>query len=171
MKIPNFVRRILNGYDADIRPLMEATVYDDLRKGRESQGDLSEEDFCGFKAEASAFFFYERREEDSVWSTYFAPTFTATRNDGVEVRIPNIEEFNADTIGHWEMRAAEARHPVLRARYADLVWDLKRRITQQRPDVKFACIAIDAYIEAVQNGLHTMEIEGVHRLERPWTCP
>ena len=166
MKIPDFVRHILDAYDADIKPLMEAQVHDALSGARKAQGDLSDEDFRGFKAEASAFFFHERRDEDSVWGTYFAPTFTATAQDGSEIRIPNIAEFDADTVAHWERRAGEAKHPVLRARYADLVWDLKRAIAGERPDIKFAHIAIDAYVEAARKTLYGMGIEGIHWLER-----
>lgn len=166
MQNPEFVRQVLDGYDADIKPLMEAQVHDALRVAREKHGNVSKEEFEAFRAEGSAFFFYERRDEDSVWGTYFAPTFTATRRDGIEVRIPNIEELDGAVVAHWEQRAEQAKHPVLRARYADLVWDLKQKITQQRADVKFARMAIDAYLEAARNKLFTMDIEGVHWLER-----
>jgi lysyl-tRNA synthetase class 1 len=47
---------------------------------------------------------------------------------------------------------------MMRARYADLVWDLKRAITQQKPNPEFARIAIDSYIEAADKKFYPMEM-------------
>jgi hypothetical protein len=98
MEIPQFVKDVLYRFESNVRALMEAEVYDAIGSARGSQGDLSEEDFEGMNAEASAFLFCCRREEDSPWGTYFAPTFTGIKNDGTEVRNPDIANLSVDVI-------------------------------------------------------------------------
>src|SRR4051812_34614862 len=39
-------------------------------------------------------------------------------------------------------------HPILRARYADLAWDMSRAIAEASPNPEMARVAIDAYIES-----------------------
>src|SRR5262249_22671672 len=105
MKIPQFVQDVLGKFEADVRPVMEAEVYDSLYSARGTQGDLSNEDFEGFRAEISAFIFDRRPDEDSPWGTYFAPTFTGTKTDGTVVRNPDIAELSANVVSHWQKRA------------------------------------------------------------------
>src|SRR5262245_58178251 len=105
MKIPQFVGDVLNRFERDVHPVMEVEVFEALNNARRSQGDLTEEDFEGFRAEASAFLFDSRRAEDSPWKTYFAPTFTGVKADNTEVRNPDIAELSAEVVAHWEMRA------------------------------------------------------------------
>ena len=166
MQIPDFVRNALETFEKQTSPFNEAEVYGAIISVRKGMGDLSEDDFEGFLSEASAFLFYERRDCDSVWGTYFAPTFTATTLDGKEVRNPDVAQFKASVVEHWEHRTGETKNPVLRARYADLVWDLKKVISGKAAEAEFARIAIDAYIEAVERSFHTIEIESIQWLER-----
>jgi hypothetical protein len=49
-------------------------------------------------------------------------------------------------IDHWAERARRITHPVLKARYADLVWDLAPAIARSRRDADMARLAIDAYL-------------------------
>lgn len=166
MKTPGFVNVVLGQFENQTESFNEAQVFDALRTARESYGDFTDEDFKGFQAEVSAFFFYERRNCDSPWGTYFAPTFTGTRTDGTTVNSPDIKELDTEVVAHWEARAKESKNPVLRARYADLVWDLSRPITDQRPDVQYARIAIDSYLEAAERGFYTIEVGGIQSIER-----
>jgi hypothetical protein len=64
------------------------------------------------------------------------------------------------------MRADEARHPVLRARYSDLVWDLKRVATGKHPDFRLAHPAIDSYLEALGQRLYREAIHGISRAKQ-----
>jgi len=89
-----------------------------------------------------------------------------TTNAGTEMRVPDIKELDNEVVVHWEGRAQSANDPVMRARYADVVWDLKRAITNERASHKFAQIAVDAYLQATQKRFYTMEIEAVHWLKR-----
>ena len=166
MKVPKFVRDLLEHYEGKTEPFNEVEVYDALGNARKSCPDLTEEEFRGFRAEASAFFFHERRHRDSVWGTYFAPMFTGTTSDGTQVHSPDIRELNPEVTAYWEERAKKCKHPVLRARYADLVWDLTQSITGQRPNVEFARLAIDSYLEATDRAFYTIAIHGIRWCER-----
>ena len=100
-------------------------------------------------AESAAMRFYRRADgEASVWGTTYGPMTSATREDGTPFYAPDIEEANAETIEYWKRRSLESKHPILRARYSDLVWDFSRVVANQKPDVSFARLAIDAYVEA-----------------------
>ena len=57
-------------------------------------------------------------------------------------------------------------HPVLRARYADAVWDLKRKVTTLAPDVRFARVAIDSYLECFLAGLADLPMAAPRYLKR-----
>lgn len=163
---PSWVTDVLEVFERQSTPFNEAEVYGALVAARKPMGDLSEPDFDAFRAEASAFFFYERRNRDSVWGTYFAPTFTATTNDGREVRNPDIADLGPHVIEYWEGRARTVQNPVMRARYSDLVWDLGKSMTGKSPDVEFARLAIDAYIESAERNFHTIEIQSIQSLQR-----
>jgi hypothetical protein len=73
--------------------------------------------------EISAFLYMpSTKPGGSVWGTYFAPSMTATTKEGAEVNSPDITREDEATIAYWANRSDEAHHPILRARYADLVW-------------------------------------------------
>jgi lysyl-tRNA synthetase class 1 len=64
-----------------------------------------------------------RGSETSVWGTRFGPSASGTRDDGKPFYVPDIATADADFVCHWSSRANEMTHPILKARYADLVWD------------------------------------------------
>jgi hypothetical protein len=110
--------------------------------------------------------FMERAEDDSVWGTYFAPIFEGTRADGEKVRSPDIGDLDAETVAHWKERAKDVANPLMRARYADCVWDLERAICGEKPAHEFARIAATAYIEAAERNKYKTDINGVEWLAR-----
>lgn len=105
---------------------------------------------------------FERR---SAWGTYWAELASGTGQDGRRVYIPNADDVAPDIVEHWIARAGAAAHPALRARYADLAWDLGgylRKRGRQVSDAALSAIrvpvgvahqAIDSYLEVVQRQL------------------
>ncbi|MGH9688208.1 MAG: DUF4209 domain-containing protein [Candidatus Acidiferrales bacterium] len=166
MKVPTWARDVLTRFDGWTDPHQEVEIAEALSAVRNSQADLSDEDWKGFVAEHSAFLFRGKRGKDSVWGTYFAPFSSAKRKNGDDVYFPDIKNLDAESVAHWESRAAESQNPVMRARYADLVWDLKPAITGERPNVHFARIAVDSYLEAADRGFSPMEVVGIKWLGR-----
>ncbi len=75
------------------------------------------------------------------WSTHFGPHFT--RGEHQE---PDLANVDASVLAYWGRRMGEAKHPLLRARYADLVWDLSQPATSVRPSIEAARTAVDAYV-------------------------
>jgi lysyl-tRNA synthetase class 1 len=54
----------------------------------------------------------------------------------------------------------------MRARYSDLVWDLKRAITGQRATPDYARTAIDSYLKAADEKFYSIEVVGIQWLGR-----
>ncbi|MFZ3264602.1 MAG: DUF4209 domain-containing protein [Terriglobales bacterium] len=167
MKIPGWAQNVVSSFEHRTEPpYLACEIADALLGVRKSQGNLSDEDWKGFLAEWSAFFFLERRREDSVWGTHFAPWSSGKKDDGTDFFSPDIRELGADTVAHWEERARTCANPVMRARYSDLVWDLKRAITGQRSNPDYARTAIDSYLKAAEEKFYPMEVVGIQWLGR-----
>jgi hypothetical protein len=104
------------------------------------------------RAEFLAFSFIGNQVESADGlGTYFRPRFTEVSPDGSIS--PDISQLTPEIIDHWRMRSTLARHPVLRARYADLCWVLGKKVTGGREKVGVARTAIDGYLEAVNSNL------------------
>lgn len=166
MNIPGWVRQELARFEEATEPHMETELSDALRALANAHPDMSEQDLKGYHAEWSAFLFYARPDEDSVWGTYFAPMMTRKRKDGTEFHAPDLKDIDGEVVAYWEGRTRTVGNSMMRARYADLVWDLKSIITHERPSYEFAQIAIDSYLNATEKQLFTMVMEGVGWLQR-----
>jgi hypothetical protein len=166
MTIPEWVEAIIATFDQETKPHNELTVMEAMDRTRKSKGDLSDEDFKGYLVERSAFLFIEYRNRPCPWNTYFGPMGSGTRPDGEQVFWPDIKDINAEIIAHWEIRAKSIHDSVMKARYADLIWNFKQLVTEQKPSVEYARIACDAYLESVKEHRYTMPIEGVHWAQR-----
>jgi len=166
MKIPDWVQQVLSRFEEATEPHMEVELSDALRNAVNGYPNLSAEDSKGYYAEWAAFLFLGRPDKDSVWNTYFGPMMTAMRQDGAEFRSPDIKDLDAEVVAYWEGRARSVRNPVMRARYADIVWDFKRAITKEGPSHEYAQIAIDAYLDATEKRRYKMDFEGVSWLRR-----
>ncbi|MCC7497089.1 MAG: DUF4209 domain-containing protein [Bryobacterales bacterium] len=128
---------------------------------------LSPEERKGAWAESAAFNFMARiGDTPNPWDTHFGPVFSGTKNDGAPFYVPDLAEVDRDIISHWEERSTAAKHPMLRARYSDLVWDFKRTAIGENPAVAFAQRACDAYLEVVDAGIYKEPIHGVLYLQR-----
>jgi lysyl-tRNA synthetase class 1 len=93
-------------------------------------------------AERWAFHFHPQAPgERSCWNTHFGPTV-----EWGDVRNPDIAWVDEAVIRYWERRMAAAKHPLLRARYADLVWDLSKPACGLKPPIEAARTAIDSYV-------------------------
>lgn len=114
---------------------------------------LSEVHRRGLWAERAAFGFNTHPTPDGgPWGTYFQPVMSGQRQDGTWVHSPDLADADVEIIDYWSRRARSAKHPVLVARYADLVWDATRFVTEgkRKPDVASARLAIDSYVVAAR---------------------
>jgi hypothetical protein len=146
LTIPTITRDVLNAFESSTEPTVDYELSSKL-SGLHQVTGLTEDERKGAWAEAAAFNFMPSKE--SPWGTHFGPVFAATKPDGTPVYGPDVKEIDAAIIAHWEERSAQTSHPVMQARYADLVWDLKKTVTGEEPSVAFAQRAIDTYLAGV----------------------
>jgi len=151
LTIPASTRSILDAIDAARQPTVDYEVASQL-SGLQNADDLTDLERKGAWAEASAFTFLAT--EESPWGTHYGPGFIASKNDGTPYYAPDIVEIDEEIITHWEQRSEAAQHPVLRARYADVVWDLKKRAINKPAGVQYAHRAIDAYLDGITAQLY-----------------
>ncbi len=151
-QLPEEIRRLLDELDRPEQTLSEPNVARQVQT-RCGSG-LDERPNAAVRAEIDALLFVVPTgagEEEEP--TYFRPRATGTDESGNPRCFPDRRNVTAAVIEYWRSRCQEARHPILRARYADLVWDLTREATGTPPDVCMARIAIDAYLDAVDRKL------------------
>jgi hypothetical protein len=63
---------------------------------------------------------------------------TATQENGEPFYAPDVSDADLATVHYWSRRSGESGHPILRARYADIEWDLGRLIDKKSSDVNRA---------------------------------
>jgi hypothetical protein len=165
-KLQEAVHSVLDQFDSVTETFWEVAVTDALRPLPDEIPPSSQVDRDIWWAESAAMSFYRRADrEASVWGTTYGPMMSATRDDGTPFYSPDIAEANADTIEYWRRRSDGAKHPILRARYSDLVWDFSRVVANEKPDVSFAKAAVDAYVEAAKLSYKIL-VQPIHYLER-----
>ena len=160
MILPASVKAVLDQYDASNRGFHE---HDLAQASAEAAGPVegrSDAERHAVWAEISAFNFMPSSGPDgSVWETYFAPSMTATRQDVTVIRSLDIAQADGSTIVYWAKRSGEVHHPILRARYADLVWDFTRLVSGDRPPIASARQAVDAYIDTINQQVYFNEAQ------------
>jgi hypothetical protein len=92
--------------------------------------------------------------------------FVFSNADGTATEWPSIKQVTREIIDYWTDRAKTAKHPVLRARYADLVWDFQKVATNESPHYSIAQIVIDSTIDIAQRNCYTPVVNVIRKLER-----
>ncbi|MCS6287332.1 MAG: DUF4209 domain-containing protein [Nitrospira sp.] len=153
--IPPTIEEEIAKIDRDGAACDEHIVQQALVSARKTLSNLGEEENSGAWSEILAFSLIPDRRGSGPWGTYFGPMGSGTKTDGSTLYFPDINDAAPEVIDHWAARAKTVIHPVLKARYADLVWDLSRNISKTNPDANMARIAIDAYLTSIRNNLRT----------------
>ena len=148
--VPEPIRAVLDGFEASQAIIDHDTVSTALNQARSKIEQPSPEENTGAWAEILAFylafgFSYQRRP----WGTFYSPVGTAETNEVKMVHFPDISQATPEIITYWAARAESVSHPVLKARYADLVWDLSKLISGKKSDISMAKIAVNAYLDAL----------------------
>jgi hypothetical protein len=98
--------------------------------------------------------------EAGTWDIYFGPGSSGIREDGTEVYFPDARSIDSEVIRYWIQRSEQTPHPTLRARYADLAWEIGRLYNRTHPGEQkvqlhraIAERAIDSYLLAVESGV------------------
>lgn len=153
--------KILDEYDSSSNTFSEHTISDSFR----SVKDVDKTDYKTI-AELIAFDFSESSNSKSSWGTYFGPLWVCQLKDGSTVETPSIKSITTQTIEYWEKRAWESKHPILKARYADLVWDFSKTVIGKNADYKLAQLVIDNNIIIADRNLHKFNASVINKLSR-----
>ena len=94
------------------------------------------------------------------WGTYFGPLAIFNKE------YPDIKEITPKTIEYWKRRIGETTHPILKARYSDLVWDFSEKISGEKPHYSIAQIFADSVMEIAEKDLHKDPVNVIKKLER-----
>lgn len=149
------VTAIFAVFDASANAVSEALILDRLNalvSERYGRGDSIPPELF---AERLAFAFAENCGTGHTvdWGTYFGPHLAATTKTGEIIADPDLNEVTPEIVARWRSRSAAVGHPVLKIRYADLVWDLGKKVTAERVSIEYAHTVIDSTIEAVRREL------------------
>lgn len=167
MTIPDWAEEVLTIFENQVEPHQEVEIAESLSAAaRRATRDQTDKDWKGFIAEWSAFLFDGKRHKESIWGTYFSPMMSVKQPGEPEFYSPDIKNLDAESVAHWETRARYCPNPMMRARYSDVAWDLKRAITAEKPNPDFARIAINSYLEAVEKKFYPMEMFGIDWIGR-----
>ncbi len=160
-KIVDALMKVLGKFDQETKPISERDVSKAISSVRDPE-DASEPPM-ELVAEAMAFdFFEDYHDQPTGWGTYYGPMFGYSNGDGW----PSIKKITEQIIKYWTDRAKTAKHPVLRARYADLVWDFQKVATNESPHYSMAQIVIDSIIEIAQRNCYAPEVNVIKKLGR-----
>ena len=158
------LKTLLSTIEATVEPMTEWDIRKKILDVRDDYIAENTEDQTPFDAEDMAFDFYETRNGESCWGTYFGPAYAGEGNDGKRVEIPSLKSVTGQTIDYWKGRAVESTHPLCKLRYAGLVWDLCKVSTGEKPPVEMAHMVIDEAIKVADGVLHRHSSSIVQKL-------
>ncbi|HEX2973322.1 MAG TPA: DUF4209 domain-containing protein [Tepidisphaeraceae bacterium] len=149
MVLPDELRQLFRELEA-VTVLNEEAVAQALFRFHDDHPSLPESIQSAWEAERFAFTLYaDDTGERSCWGTFFRPAFI-TYERGVVRSSHAREAITADTINYWSQRAMESHHSVLRARYADVAWELAPLVDGATRRIGDATTATDSYVDRVR---------------------
>ena len=160
------LNEILNAFDKQTEPITEHEIESSLTKIKkkfETDGVMFSDEL---NAEILAFSFIEDyKNEESGWGTYFGPMMVFPNESGQMMEYPSIRNVTKEILCYWSKRAIETKHPIFKARYAGLVWDFLKPITNENPSPEMARIVIDATVDIAIHRFHKYENSVIDKLE------
>ena len=135
----NFLETLTFFDKVPFAPLIERDVFNILHSNLpEDKSNLTLEQ----KAELCAF--------------QFSEFFPETENISTHV--------SKEMLPYWENRISEAKHPVIIARYAGIIYDLTQRLTDTKPSYLIAKKYIEALLDTIEFKLYKVAIYAVRKV-------
>jgi lysyl-tRNA synthetase class 1 len=148
LTVPASLEEIVQRYDAKEEPFTEFDIGGELNAARSALIDPSDPEKLGAWAEVLSFGLATDQHENP-WNSHFGPMGSGTDGEGKTVYFPDIAGTPVVTVDHWAARARSLKHPFLKARYADLAWEMSGPIGKRKRNLEDARIAIDSYLDAI----------------------
>ncbi|MBI3810007.1 MAG: DUF4209 domain-containing protein [Nitrospirae bacterium] len=131
------------------------------------KADSAEEACQEWQYEVLAFSFLEERiDKKNSWGTNFGPMMVFKGDDGRTVERPSLQQIDKGTLSYWQQRAETTTNPLLRARYAGLVWELAEPAVGEKPNHTIARIYCEAMLAIADKRLHQYEVDVIKKLGR-----
>ena len=120
--------------------VISSRVFDKLRERNAMQEEIDQV----FRSLAPLEF-HERHAATSPWNCFFAPKIESEEG---RAEFPNLAQLNSQNVDEWANLAKSLKRPNLRARFADAVWELGKRLGSARRDLyRFGRLASESYLE------------------------
>src|SRR6266496_2960923 len=117
MFLPEYVLSWLKECDASTEPI-DTFMVSDLVVTRLREHQSTEAEIRAFTIVLAPLDFGVRPNGGSSWGLYFAPKYEKP------VEYPPLAELNAVMVDEWAELVQALNNPVLKARFADAVWEL-----------------------------------------------
>lgn len=104
-------------------------------------------------------------EEGSNWGTYYGPLSIVPSENGSVIEYPRRTDIDSEKIDYWLSRVKVTQNPIMKSRYADLVWEFSETVGKKK-DFKMAQAVIDNNITIVKERLYNDEFSALSKLER-----
>lgn len=162
MQLHPELQKFFNKYEKELPKLDEHLITDEIRSLKNKLGIVHEP---SFQAELLAFAFCENYKGEHGWNTYHGPVLVGQDADGNLIESPSLTLVTPEHMVYWQHRAVSATHPIMKNRYADLVWDFAKPLSQKR-SVEMARTTIDSGLQIVELSVYTHELEAKVKLKR-----
>lgn len=161
------LQRVLDRLDVYSEPCDEESFRSRLSALRSEVEEAADGVPLEVHAEVLAFSFHAHdHQESSIWGLYFGPLMSGLDADGSPWAAPALSSVTEDVLAYWVRRAGAAHHPVMRARYADLLWEIPKKSGIGRPAPEMARIAIESYLEAIHGDVYDHSITAIAKAKR-----
>lgn len=119
------------------------------------------------KAELFAFQFVENyRNIGGAGIAFFKPHRSRSLPDGTEQVYPDIREVTTEMMDYWQYRAEISKHPVIKARYAGLVYEFGQQVRGQKTVHAISRMFARALMESVNEELINVFLYKVGKLQK-----
>lgn len=88
------------------------------------------------------------RDNNDVTALKYRPLFSKDSGEPGRSEWPSLSAITEGCVQYWKQRARTTLHPLLRHRYADLVWEFEKKVCKSPASVEFARLSIDSVLEA-----------------------
>ena len=152
--LPPELESIFRESERNEEPVSRHTILDSIYELREKKTAICAKVIKAFIAELTAFELLSQchRNGYDTGDYYEADGFLFELDDNGCESLRN-GTITPSILDYWQSRSQEASHPFLRILYADLVWDLSRRVLEKGASIRCAQTVVDSSVELANRRL------------------
>ena len=151
---------ILSKYDVAGKRFNSHEIVADLNALPEAE---RQKDECKYEWVA---FMLQPSDSDHTFGGYYGPHLTLSDPQGNPVYVPEQGLITSDAVLYWERRYKSVVNPLLKMRYAGLVWDFKKRIVNANYATDLYRTYVDSMLEVCNNDYASHPVITTTILER-----